>query len=142
MKRGLVLKAMNNLGPNITRRLLWIAASVCLLSVVLVIRTSFALLSHKDREFGLIVLSAFLFLSPLVMIAPCRRIWYRHPRTMLLTWWILPLGASLIAAQFFGDMGEDQHMFTPILVWLASIWAMFGPVVVVGVLRGRDESRR
>ena len=59
---------------------------------------------------------------------------------MLLTWWIFPVGVSYVSAGYVGDIGE-KYMLEPFVVLIASIWAMFVPVIVVGVRRAILERK-
>jgi hypothetical protein len=49
------------------------------------------------------------------------------------------LGASIASWAYIGDIG-DKHMLEPFCVLAASLWAMFVPVIVIGMRNAPSQN--
>ena len=90
---------------------------------------------HDDRGAAFVQLALLLFATPLLFLL-IPRAWLAFPRIVIFTWWILPIGVGAVSLTYLGDMG-DKHMFAPLYVVIAAFWAMFAPVVIIGLRKSR-----
>ena len=114
-------------------RYLWLLVFVGLISLAVAVAVKLRHSSYEVREDLFMTFAKALLLTPALFLFVPRR-WLKSPRVLLFTWWILPVGVSCVSISYLGDMG-DSHMFSPTLVLIAGFWAMFAPIIVVGVRR-------
>jgi len=121
------------------RYLQWIVALSLLLALTIAIVSVLRNAEYIARRGMFGQLAIALFLSP-AMFWFVPRAWLASPRAMLLSWWVLPVTVSFVSASYIGDRGET-YMFEPFGVLVAGFWAMFAPVIVVGLRRARLERK-
>ena len=110
----------------------WLLMMITLIAITIAITVGLRNASHDARDDMFVDLAIGFILSPgLFLLAP--RSWIDSPRAMLLTWWILPVGISCVSVGCIGDMGAMDHILTAFSVPVAGFWAMFAPVIVVGM---------
>jgi|GEM_PF-4352482 len=96
---------------------------------------------HGAQEAFNKALAIGLGLSPLAFLAPPRRWLQKNLRTVLLIWWIVPIGTGVVVTPYISDIGPNSHFLLPLLVWVAAFWAMFAPVAVLGLRASLTKSR-
>jgi hypothetical protein len=81
-----------------------------------------------------------MFFSPLTFTLLPRSC-FNRPALLLLTWWPIPISMSWIALQHF-TLDNTNERFYSFFLGPASLWAMFAPVIVGGVIRNRANQKR
>jgi len=116
------------------------AAVTAFVLMTIVVFRGLALLDYHAQEVALIRIALGLAATPFLFILVPGS-WLDRPRTLLFSWWGIPLGVVAGVVPYWGDMGP-RHMFLPILVFLAALFAMFAPMIPIGTRRAVSGGSR